>query len=392
LAGPVGDSIGRRGAFFGAIFFLTIGTLLQLSIAGNLALLGIGRALLGVGVGMLANATPLYLSEVSNTAIRGAVVGSWQLLLAIGQVIGAVVGQGTHDLETTAAYRIPIGVNLIFALVLLVSQFIIPESPRWFVSKGRNEEAKASLMRINKDQDDPDLVVALQYQAFMQAHQEEVEMMTASGWKSLLQGVEARKLMIVCGILTAQQIGGVQFIFSYTTTFFASSGISDSFKATIIVDLIEVVGVLCSFFVVNRFGRRQLLIWASVPMAISLFMCGALGSDPNGLPETATQSRLLVAMVCIYVFFFNLAWGPVAWVIATECATGRNRQKLMSLGSATFFLWAFIVAFTLPYLFDADEGNLGSQIGDIYGVGTLVALVFVYLCIPETLGRSLEGE
>lgn len=391
LAGPFGDWYGRRGAFFGAIFFLCLGTILQLIVAGNLPLLGTGRALVGVGVGFLANSTPLYLSEISTAAIRGAVVGSWQLLLAIGQVIGACVGQGTHNLTTTAAYRIPIGLNLFLALVLFVAQFIIPESPRWLVSKGRDEEAKKSLYKINKDQADPDIVVEMQYQSFQEAHQEEMEM-GKTGWMSLLHGVEARKLLIVCGTLTAQQIGGVQFIFSYTTTFFSASGIADPFLVTIIVDIIEVVGVLCSFLVVNRFGRRPLLIYTSIPMAASLFVAGGLGRNANGLPVTTAENRALVAMICIYVFFFNLAWGPLAWVIASECAVGQNRQKLMSLGSATFFVWAFVVAFTLPYLFDPEEANLGSQIGFIYGPLTCVSLLFVYFCVPETRGRTLEGS
>lgn len=94
FAGPIGDLFGRRGAFFMAISFLTLGTILQLIIAGNLPLLGLGRGFVGMGVGAIANCCPLYLSEISTAAIRGAVVGSWQLLLAIGQVVGACVGQG----------------------------------------------------------------------------------------------------------------------------------------------------------------------------------------------------------------------------------------------------------------------------------------------------------
>lgn len=222
-------------------------------------------------------------------------------------------------MTSTASYRIPIALVLLFSLILFISMFIIPESPRWLVYKGREEQAKHALMRINKDQKDPDLVVAMQYQSFLEAHNEELEM-GKSGWKSLLHGVELRKLVIVCGVLMAQQIGGVQFIFSYTTTFFAKSGVGDAFLVTIIVDIIEVVGVVCSFFVVNRYGRRPLLIYTSIPMFISLFVAGGLGRGPNGIPETATQNRVLVAMICIYVFFFNLAWGPIAWVCASEAS------------------------------------------------------------------------
>jgi SP family sugar:H+ symporter-like MFS transporter len=181
-------------------------------------------------------------------------------------------------------------------------------------------------------------------------------------------------------------------IFSYTTTFFARAGISDAFLVTIIVDVIEVVGVLCSFLIVNRFGRRPLLIYTSIPMAASLFVAGGLGVDRNGLPVTVGEQHALVAMICIYVFCFNLAIGPLAWTVASETAVGRNRQKLMSLGSACFFVSAFVVAFTLPYLFDETEADLGSRIGYIYGPLTLVSLAFVYFCIPETKGRSLEGK
>lgn len=92
----------------------------------------------------------------------------------------------------------------------------------------------------------------------------------------------------------------------------------------------------------------------------------------------------------LQVFFFNLAWGPLAWVVATELSVGKNRQKIMSVGTAFFWLSAFVVTFTMPYLYDATEANLEAQIGYIYAGGSLIGMVFVYFCIPETLGRSLE--
>lgn len=390
-AGFVGDWFGRRGTFHAAVFCLTLGTLLQVVVAGSIGLLTGGRAVLGMGVGLLANSTPLYLSEISTVAIRGVVVGSWQLMLAIGQVIGACVGQATSKRTDTGAYRIPIAINFLLALILFISQFIIPESPRWLVNKGRDEQAIAALRRLNKDQDDPDTVVELQLRSFREAKREDEELGKDAGWKSLFtQREELRKLMIVCGVLASQQINGIQFVFSYTTTFFAqatgSTGQDDAFIFTIIVTIIEVVGVILSFFVVNRFGRRSLLMWTSIPMVGSLFVCGGLGT----IRRNEAQNNTIVAMICIFVLFFNIAWGPLAWVVASECAVGKNRQKLMSLGSATFFIWAFVVAFTLPYLFDPDKGNLGTQIGWIYGVGTMIGIIFVFFCVPETRGRTLE--
>lgn len=119
LAGPIGDWGGRKAGFLFACAFVTVGVILQLIIAGSVPLLGTGRAVLGVGVGIISNATPLYLSEIPPTAIRGAVVSSWQLMLAIGQVIGACVDQGTKTLDNTGAYRIPIGLNLAIVLAIV---------------------------------------------------------------------------------------------------------------------------------------------------------------------------------------------------------------------------------------------------------------------------------
>lgn len=384
----IGNAFGRKGAFMAAMAYVTIGVLIQIIPAGSVAALGTGRAILGMGVGVISNATPLYLSEVAHSSIRGIVVSSWQLMLAIGQVIGACVGQGTQSLETTAAYRIPIGINLVIVLLISLGLFVLPESPRWLLSKDRDEKAMKNLLKINSSQEDPEKVAAQEFQLFTQARRDEREAQGDAGWMSILRDpVERRKLICVVGILGAQQIGGVQFIFSYTTTFFSAVGVSDAFLVTIIVDIIEVVGVIVSFFLTPRFGRRPLLLWTSVPMVISLFVCGAMGCIDN---RTTTQNRTIAGMICVFVFFFNLAWGPLAWVVASETATGMNRQRIMGLGTALFWVIAWAVTFTLPYLFYDDEAGLGAKVGFVYAPLNMLAMAFVYFYIPETFGRSLE--
>nr|UOP56969.1 putative sugar transport protein [Thecaphora frezii] len=399
VAGPVGDFSGRRGGLGLASALLILGIILQLIVAGSKPLLTVGRLVLGTGVGIISNATPLYLSEVAPTAIRGPIVSSWQLMLAIGQVIGAVIPQGSKNIDNAWSYRIPIICNLFFIIILIAGLVILPESPRWLVSKNKNEKALASLERINKGQD-PSVradVIQFEYDSFLQARRDEVELGGDGGWGSLFKEVELRKFICVVGVLISQQIGGVQFIFSYSTVFFSGVGLTNSFLMSIIVTIIEVVGVLCSFPLVQNFGRRPLLLWTSVPMFIALFVVAGIGT--KGLPPTGqtlpypgvitvTEGRTIAAMICIYVFGFNLAWGPLAWVCASELGTGRNRSKIMSIGTTCFWITAWAVTFTLPYLFD--NAGLGAQIGWIYGCGTLIAMAFVYFVIPETFGRSLE--
>ncbi|KAL1699970.1 general substrate transporter [Schizophyllum commune] len=391
FAGPIGDWGGRRAGILAACMLVTLGVVLQMIVAGNVPLLGVGRAVLGMGIGVISNSVPLYLSEIPPVAIRGSVVGSWQLMLAIGQVIGACVGQGTHAMTNTGAYRIPMGINLAFIVVLALGViFIIPESPRWLISKNKNGEALAALHRVHKGQSDEDAQVEEQYDTYMKAKQEEAELTNSepSRWRDLLKGTTRRKFICAVGILISQQIGGVQFIFSYTTTFLGNVGVGSPFIITIIVDIVEVLGVVVSFFLVNRFGRRPLLLITSAFMTAFLVIVGAMGSLKGH--RSQGENNLIAAGIILYVFFFNLAWGPLAWVVATELSGGKNRQKIMSIGTACFWLSAFVVTFTLPYLYDATEAGLEAQIGYIYAGGSAIAMVFVYFFIPETLGRSLE--
>ena len=98
----------------------------------------------------------------------------------------------------------------------------------------------------------------------------------------------------------------------------------------------------------------------------------------------------IVAMIMLYVWAFNLAWGPLAWACATELSHGKNKTKIMSVGTAGFWICAWAVTFTLPYLFDDEKAGLGPMVGWIYAGGGAISVAFVYFCIPETLGRSLE--
>lgn len=165
---------------------------------------------------------------------------------------------------------------------------------------------------------------------------------------------------------------------------------TDPFLVTMICDIVEVVGVICSFALVNRYGRRPLLLTTTTAMAAVLLVMGCLGTVSN---RSNAMNTAIASMIIIYVFIFNLAWGGLAWVIATELSAGRNRTKIMGVATAAFWVAAWAVTFTLPYLYnDSRKGGagLGPMVGFIYFGGTIIGLAFVYFYIPETLGRSLE--
>lgn len=387
MASVLGDYLGRKGALWTAVLIVTIGCILQLILVGSVSLLIVGRLILGIGVGIVSNCVPMYLSEIPPAAIRGSIVSTWQLTLAIGQVIGACIAQGTKDYESTFSWRFPVAFNIVITLAIGIGLLFVPESPRWLIQKGKDDKAFRALEAINKNNEDLDaetelgiLIAAREAEANNEGNR--------SRWKDLLfVPADRRRFICAFGILCCQQISGVQFIFSYATRFFTDIGQTNAFLYTIIVDIIEVVGVIMSLFIVNRFGRRPLLIGTGIFMTLTDIVIGAIGIERD---RSAPMNTAIVAMIMLYVWAFNLAWGPLAWACATELSHGKNKTKIMSVGTAGFWICAWAVTFTLPYLFDEDQANLGPMVGWIYAGGGLISVLFVYFCIPETLGRSLE--
>ncbi|KAJ9115477.1 hypothetical protein QFC22_005235 [Naganishia vaughanmartiniae] len=386
-ASVLGDYLGRKGALRAAVIIVTVGCILQLVVVGSVSLLIVGRLVLGMGVGVISNCVPMYLSEIPPAAIRGSVVSCWQLTLAVGQVIGAVIAQGTKDYENTFSWRFPIAFNIVITLALFLGSYFVVESPRWLTSKGRDEQAFRALESIHKKNDDVDAETELSI--LVEARQaEQANEGGQSKWSDLIKvPADRRRFYCAFGILCCQQISGVQFIFSYATRFFVDIGQTNAFLYTIIVDVIEVVGVIVSLFLVNRIGRRKLLISTGIFMTFTDIVIGAIGIKRE---RSDAMNTAIVAMIMLYVFAFNLAWGPLAWAVATELSHGKNKTKIMSIGTAGFWICAWAVTFTLPYLFDADQANLGPMVGWIYAGGGVISVVFVYFCIPESLGRSLE--
>ncbi|TIA83541.1 hypothetical protein E3P89_02080 [Wallemia ichthyophaga] len=387
---PIGDYFGRKGCFITACAMGIIGTILQSVMVGNHPIFIVGRMILGICVGIMSNATPLYLSEVVPTEIRAAVVGSWQCLLALGQVIGSGVGLGSKSRNDTGAYRIPICLNLIFVFIILAGQFIIPESPRWLVTRDKTEKAEKALWKIHGARPDAQACVDDEMRQYNQTKDDELQ---SSGkdatWASVFAADNRKKLFVVCGVLICQQISGIQIVFSYITVIAQDLELgSDPFVVTIGVTVVELGGVICSFFIVNRYGRRPLLMYTGMIMAVFLLIMGFMGVGNYTTPSKSdTFNKVVLAM---YILFTFAAWGPLAWVCASELSGGRVKNKIMSLGTGCFWISAFVVTFTLPYLYDEDKADIGSMVSLIYGFLCSLTVVFVYFCIPETRGRSLE--
>jgi len=314
----------------------------------------------------------------------GAVVSGYQWAITIGLLISAVVNNATKDMDSHAAWQIPICLQFIWGLVLAVGMILLPESPRWLIKKERDEDAARALSRlISLPPDHPELRAELE--EVRVAYQQEKEV----GESSYLDCFRATENKILLRTLTGisiqawQQLTGVNFIFYYGTVFFKNSGISSPFMTTIAVNIINVFMTIPGMWGVERFGRRRLLLVGAAGMCLCEYLVAIIGVTIS-TSNTAGQ-KVLVAFVCIYIAFFASTWGPVAWVITGEIFPLNIRAKAMSLSVASNWLWNFAISYATPYLVNKQPGSAGLEVKVFFIWGSTCAgcFLFTYFFIPE---------
>ena len=290
-----------------------------------------------------------------------------------------------RDRDSTFAYRFPIGFQLTFPILIAVFYAFVPESPRWLVRKGRKVQAlKAvkSLHREDKEYDCEEDVRIIQADV-----DSESARMAESGWLQLVTDpIERRKVIYSAGALIAQQINGIQWFYYFGTVFAKAIGLEDPFLMTLIVFIIQVFVVLAAVIFANKIPRRPLLMITTGIMTLSIFVVGCLGI-PGGTP-TSTIGKVIISFVIIEIVAFNFAWGPLGWTIASEMASGRNRNKIYAIAVACFWITVWATVFTLPYLYY--DGNLGPKTGFVYTGLCLITWSYVWFCVGEVNGRTME--
>lgn len=386
FSAPIADNIGRRYAMIVNTAVFVLGVILQTA-ATHIPLFVAGRFFAGLGVGLLSATIPLYQSEAVPKWIRGTVVGSYQLAITIGILLASIVLNSTKDREDTGSYRIPIAVQFAYAIIMWIGTLLLPETPRYLIKKGDNEAAARSLSRLRRlPVDHPQLVEEL---AEIRAnHEYELRVGTSSYLACYRPPIRKRQLTGIA-LQALQQLTGVNFIFYYGTSYFTQSGISNPFIVSLITAIVNVCSTFPGLYLVETWGRRPLLMFGAIGMSVCQLIVASVGT---ALPNSEVANKTLIAFVCIYIFFFACSWGPCAWVVTGEIFPLKARAKGLSMTTASNWLLNFAIAYATPYLVDPGVGNanLGSKVFFIWGGFCVICTAFVYFCIYETKGLSLE--
>ncbi|RKF64218.1 putative glucose transporter rco-3 [Erysiphe neolycopersici] len=396
LAAQIADRIGRRWSLIASSWVFISGVILQ-TISTALPMFISGRFFAGTGVGLISALIPLYQSETAPKWIRGVIVGSYQFAITVGLLLAAVVDNACKDRTDTGSYRIPVGVQFVWALTLMTGMLILPETPRFLIRKGKTDEAARVIAKIRR-LDIDHIAVREDLDEITSKYNEEFSLGKAT-YSDCIKGGMAKRLLTGCLLQGLQQLSGINFIFYYGTKYFENSGITNPFVITLITSTVNLCSGPPGLYAIDKFGRRPLLFWGAIGMCISQFLVAVLGTTTTGQNDEgvvfATNiigQKASIAFICLYIFFFATTWGPIVWVVTGEIFPLRVRAKALSITTATNWLFNWAIAYSTPYLVNYGSGNLNlqSKIFFIWFGCCFMSIFFVWYLIYETKGLTLE--
>ncbi len=385
--------ISALGSYYPEFFFFDYGKpSLSLLIAFN-----VYRILGGVGVGLASAICPMYIAEVAPSNLRGTLVSWNQFAIIFGQLvvyfvnflilgehtnpiiekIGATVYQVNPQSDPwtiTTGWRYMFGSEAYVAALFTILVCFVPESPRYLALVGRDSKALAILTHINGRAKAAEILRQIKNTVSVKS-----EKLFSFGF-----------LVIFVGVMLSvfQQAVGINAVLYYAPRIFESMGMGNPMVQTVVMGVVNIAFTLVAVFTVEKLGRKPLLIWGSIGMAV-----GALGV---ALSNVVTLPALFpVVCIMVYSASFMFSWGPICWVLISEIFPNTIRSAAVAVAVAFQWIFNFIVSSTFVPMYNMSLGEMGDKFGHmfayaLYGIICIVAAWFVYRLVPETKGRTLE--
>lgn len=429
IAGRLSDAVGRKWTMAVAAVIFFLGAAVA-GMAPSFAVLMLGRVITGIGVGFGLMIAPVYTAEVSPANTRGALVSLQEIFINFGILLGFISSYLLAGLPTDTGWRLMLGGGVIPALMLAGGILVMPESPRWLVTQNRLAEAEQVLIKTSSSRVEADMrlqeIIAAAGVATPNHCEEGI--VEANGtvslvspdssstksdrgkgvWRELLFPTPPVRRMLIAalGIQFFQQASGIDATVYYSPTVFKDAGISTKsgiLGATVAVGFFKTAFILVATALLDRVGRRPLLMVSGTGMSLSLgvlavgFVLLNVKSRPTGseLPVQLDGPGaglglpvvLAIVAICSFVSFFSIGFGPICWVLTSEIFPLRLRAQAMGLGTATNRVVSGTVALT--FLSMADAMTPAGAFFFFAAVGAS-SVVFIYFCVPETKGKTLE--
>ncbi|KAM7463568.1 hypothetical protein LguiA_031689 [Lonicera macranthoides] len=387
LAFNVADFLGRRRELMVSAILYLVGALIT-AFAPVFVVMVIGRLIYGIGIGLAMHAAPMYIAETAPSQIRGQLISLKEFFIVFGMVLGYSIGSILVD--AFAGWRYMYGISAPIAVIMGIGMWWLPASPRWILlravqGKGNMQELRESAVKC---------LCRLRGEAMSESAPQQIDEILAelsyiseeneATFGELFQGKCLKALTIGAGLVLFQQITGQPSVLYYAATIFQTAGFSaasDATRVSILLGLLKLIMTGVAVLVIDKLGRRPLLLGGVSGMLISLFLLGSYYTYLDNLAAVAVVALLL------YVGCYQISFGPIGWLMISEIFPLRVRGRGLSLAVLINFAANALVTFAFSPL----QALLGAGVlFFIFGVIALVSLLFIYFVVPETKGLTLE--
>lgn len=374
----INEALGRRRTIMVAAAIVIVGTLAA-SFSPTFALLVISRLVIGLGIGLSSSTVPTYLSELAPARLRGAMGALNQIFIVLGILIAFLT---SYWLGPISAWRWMFAGAIVPAVILLVGLAFLPETPRWLLKNGQEEEARRVLASAHGNTVNLDDEIA--------TIREVIQMDTEGKprFRDLFSGFVRPMVIVAILLAVGQQFSGVNAINAYFPTMLIGLGFATqaALLSGVLLGVTKFLFTAWVVFVVDRWGRKPLLLIGNVIMVITLVAAGLVVLNVH---DTGTRGILMLVMMVLYLVGYELGWGAVVWVMMAEVFPLKYRATGMGLSSVVLWSATGIVSAVFPLISAVGSLGIGGSMFLFAGIN-VVLFVLTKWIVPETKGRSLE--
>ncbi|KID87556.1 sugar transporter [Metarhizium guizhouense ARSEF 977] len=401
LTFPLAEKIGRKMAIFVAAFVFIVGGVLMTASHGSIAMLIVGRAVAGLGIGASSLIVPVYIAETSPPSIRGRLIGIFEIASQGGGMLGFWINYASDRTISPARatqWVLPLGLQLVPGALLCAGMLICPESPRWLARQDRWDDAEKVLVHLRTLPAHHSYVRDELSEIRQQVEQRSANRMTYMDmFKRLVEKGVRNRIMIGLFLMACQNLTGVNIITYYSPRIFETLGIngtSTKLFATGFYGISKTIGmIIFSVWLVEKVGRRNGLIWGAFVGSVPMWYIGAyvMRADPARAAAAGDMNRDgwgYLAMVCVYLYgmIYCATWQGITWVYCSEIFPIDIRMLCTAITTADQWFWSFLVSRTTPYMIT----SLGYGTYMFFGALMVAMGFWALIFIPETKGLTLE--
>ncbi|WVQ72838.1 hypothetical protein IAR50_002399 [Cryptococcus sp. DSM 104548] len=384
--GFISDRFGRRAVLWALSLVFTLGIIVEMVAKNYKDWLG-AKMLMGLGQGLVQQGVITYISEIAPTRVRGTLLSSYGWSYSLGQLFVAIALQ-IVNVTDSYAWKKAIYSEWVFMGLWLIAMPFMPESP-WFYARNENEtSAKAVMARLYKGVEDYDIdreYIVMQTE--IQHEKENAESNSQVAFRDIFRGVNLWRTMASVFCLVMQNWSGSAVVFNYTTYFFQQAGIPEPFQASVIVYCILLGALMISFYTIERFGRRTLILVGGVGCTIFNVIIGATGFMPK---NSTTTDNTTLAFICLWVLTYATTFAGTCWSISAEVATPRLRAKATAFAISTNAMSGALFNTTVPLMISTTSRNWGVKTLFMFAILCGFGTIINYFLLPETKNRTFS--